>query len=357
MTDHNPDAHTASLALLAPLVDRIRADRVRLAVGGVGALALVVIATQGLLGGVVGRGISAVGSANSALLTAAAACFAGALVANAGAWRTTLAACGGRCDLVGACARYGVGSLVNTFAPARLGDAARVALFSGTLPQRGNRVLTAGGALASICVMRTFVQAALFATAAAIGALPIWPVLVLGGLAAIGMGTALVFRDRVPRHRFAHGLDALRALARSPRRAAQLLAWTTSAVALRVLAAATITAALGVHWSLGTALIITAVLDLAVAIPLTPGNLGIASGAVALALESRGVPLATAVAAGIAFHAVETAAGLAFGGGGVLVLAPFRSPGARRWTLRLACAAGAAVVVAGIGASVFPEFV
>jgi hypothetical protein len=87
-----------------------------------------------------------------------------------------------------------------------------------------------------------------------------------------------------------------------------------------------ITSSLGVPWSLGTGLIITAALDLATTIPLTPGNVGIASGAVALALQAKGVPLAPAVASGLAFHAVETAAGLALGIAGALALARFPSP-------------------------------
>ena len=127
------------------------------------------------------------------------------------------------------------------------------------------------------------------------------------------------------------------------------------AAAARVLAATAITSSLGIPWSLGTGLIITVALDLATTIPLTPGNLGIATGAVAFALQARGVPLTTAIASGLAFHAVEMIAGLAFWGAGVLTLTGFPSPAARRWGLRVrAGAAGGMIVVAGVIASVLP---
>lgn len=89
-------------------------------------------------------------------------------------------------------------------------------------------------------------------------------------------------------------------------------------------------------------------------IPLTPGNIAIASGAVALALQSTGVSPTTAIASGLAFHAIEAMAGLAFGGAGALMLARFPSPAARRLTLSLAGAACALLVTAGVGASLAP---
>ena len=45
--------------------------------------------------------------------------------------------CGAELGYGDANARYGVGSLVNTFLPARLGDAVRFGLFSRALPSGG----------------------------------------------------------------------------------------------------------------------------------------------------------------------------------------------------------------------------
>lgn len=295
------------------------------------------------------KGMAAVGHANTGILWLAAAGFVVSIVASASTWRTTLEGCGARLDSKDACARYGVGSLVNTFLPLRLGDAARVALFSRTLRQERGQTLTTGGALAAIGLARAVVQATLLAVAAGIGALPLWPVAALLGLAAGGAVTAVLVRGRLRGRRIARLTDAFHSLARSPRRTVRLLGWTTVAAVARVVAATAVVASLGGHWSLGTGVIVTAVLDLAVLIPLTPGSLGITSGAVALALRARGISLTTAVAAGLAFHAVEAAAGLGLGVLGALYLARYRSPGARRWSLGLAGGVCALLAVAGAG--------
>ena len=65
--------------------------------------------------------------------------FAVALVGSAGGWRSAVALLGGRTTLLDATARYGAGSLTNTFVPAHAGDAVRIGLFSRLLPH-GHRV-------------------------------------------------------------------------------------------------------------------------------------------------------------------------------------------------------------------------
>jgi uncharacterized membrane protein YbhN (UPF0104 family) len=348
---------SGALAVLRPVTDRLRRSwpacvAVVLAVLGVGYL----LSTTGPLSGFVGSGLSALRSADPVYLWLAGTAFVAALAASAAMWRSVLAGCGAQVAPLDACARYGVGSLVNTFAPARLGDAARIALFSRTLPEQDARLLTTGGALAAIGLTRATVQGALLAAAAALGALPLWPALVAAGLAVGGVAVAVVVRDRLPRHRVSHLLDACRALARSPRRALRLLAWAVIATAARVLAATAICVSLGVHSPLLAGAVITSVLDLAVAVPITPGTIGITSGAVAFALESHGVALSTAAAAGLAFHGVETAAGLSFGTAGTLLLTCSPTPAARRWWLGLAGAACAAVTVVAVGTSILPDF-
>jgi uncharacterized membrane protein YbhN (UPF0104 family) len=335
---------------------RLRASPVRLLAASALSLAAVAAfaAKPGLFGGGLTKGIAALSGASTGLFWIAGACFVVSLFASASTWRTTLEACGARLGVRDACARYGVGSLVNTVAPMRLGDAARLMLFSRTLDQEGGRALTAGGALGAIGLARAIVQAILLTVAAIVGTLPLWPVAALIGLASCGLLIGFLGRRRLPRRPVMHLLDAAHALTHSPRRAASLLGWTSVAAITRVIAATAIASSLGVPWSLGTGLIITAALDLATTIPLTPGNIGIASGAVALALQARGVPVATAVASGLAFHAVETAAGLVFGAVGAAVLAHYPTPRARLWALRLAGATGAALLVAGVGASVLP---
>ncbi len=97
------------------------------------------------------------------------------------------------------------------------------------------------------------------------------------------------------------------------------------------------------------ALAITAALDVAAAFPITPGGIGITSGAISLVLTSRGVGVATAVGARLVFHAVETATGLAFVGLSFALAG--RSRVAWRPALRVA-SVGAAVAAFAAVASV-----
>ena len=71
-------------------------------------------------------------------LWVAAAAFGAGLICAGCAWRAATHLP----DRVDACARYGVGSLVNSLAPAHAGDAVRLALFAKASPD--SRLLTAG---------------------------------------------------------------------------------------------------------------------------------------------------------------------------------------------------------------------
>src|SRR5205807_5690955 len=116
-------------------------------------------------------------------------------------------------------------------------------------------------------------------------------------------------RDRTPRSHAAHLLDAFRAIGRSPASGARIAAWVGLSTGARFLGATAIAAALGVHGPVLAALIILPTLDLAGLIPLS-GNVGITSGAVTMALQTHGVGLEQALSTGLAFHAVETVAGI-----------------------------------------------
>ena len=61
------------------------------------------------------------------------------------------------------------------------------------------------------------------------------------------------------------------------------------------------------------AMAVVPALELAALIPLTPGNGGVAGAAASGALYAQGLPMSTAVQAGLALHAIETAAGLTYG--------------------------------------------
>jgi hypothetical protein len=121
--------------------------------------------------------------------------------------------------------------------------------------------------------------------------------------------------------------------------------WFAASTGARFGGAAAIAAALGVHAPFTAALIIVPTLDLAGLIPLS-GNLGITSGAVVVALEAHGVHTAQALSTGLAFHATETGAGMAFGAAGALLL------GGRRRVTVLAAAGATACLAAAFCATV-----
>ncbi len=325
---------------LSSLLSRRAAIASGLFLGGV----VVLVTMPGLLGHQVGAAVHGLDGARPIWLWSAGFAFLGTLIATSSAWRLAIALCGGRLSRTDAAARFGIGSLVNGVSPARFGEAVRLVLFAQALdgPDRAWRM---AGAFGVISALRSLVFALVVIAAASAGALPLWPVLVLAGLVVVAAVAVAFARNRTPHTHVAHLLDAFRALTVSPLAAARIAAFLACSTCIRFFGAAAIAAALGVHSALTAALIIVPTLDLAGLIPLS-GNLGITSGAVALALQQHGVGLPQALATGIAFHAVETGAGIAFGSAGALLLF------GRRRVLVLATAGAAACLAAAFCATV-----
>lgn len=301
----------------------------------------------------VGAPVARLSDARPVWLWIAGIAFAVAPLCSACAWRSGLRACGASIGRVDAAARYGVGSLLNTVLPGHAGQAARIALLSRTIPAEG-RLWIAGGVAAAIGAVRAAVLCLLVLAASLSGALPFWPVLVFASFAAAAVVVAACARRRRS-GRLADLLKPFDALARSPRRAAPLFGWIAIATSVRLLGVAAVTAALGVHAPVTSALLIVLILALAGSIQLLPGNLGLTSGAVAVALHGTGVGLPSALASGVALQAVETAAALVVGGTGAAFLA-FPSPAGRRWTLAVA-AGGACLLALAFGATVVEPLV
>ncbi|HEY1369530.1 MAG TPA: lysylphosphatidylglycerol synthase domain-containing protein [Gaiellaceae bacterium] len=319
-------------------------------------IVVVVAATPQLLGRRVGDAVGLLGEADPAFLWLAGLGFFCSLVGAAGSWRSAIGLCEGRLTLVDACTRYGVGSLVNTFVPARVGDAVRVALFSRALPHP-SRVWSTGGACVAVGAARALVLAVLVVIGTFVGALPLWPVLVLGGSVALAVAVAVAVRGRRPGNRVSHAFDAFRGLGREPVAGLRIVGWVALSTVGRVGAAAAVAAALGVSAPLSAALIVVPALDLAGLMPLTPGNLGVTSTAVAMALQARGVGVLDSLASGIAFHAVETAVGISFGSAATLLLVGLPSGGRRRLVVAVAGASACAALLAAFGATVLVDLV
>jgi uncharacterized membrane protein YbhN (UPF0104 family) len=321
--------------------------------GSVAALIALALTPQ-LLGDLVAEGVAGLSDASAGWLWVAGLAFAASLVSSACAWELALSRCGGATSRPDAAARYCTGSLVNALAPARIGTAVRFALFSRVLHTEG-RLWTVGGIAGSLSAVRALWLALVLALGSASGVLPRWPIAVL--LLATGVAAVVAWRvrDSRPGTKFGHALDVFRVLGRCPRAAAKLAGWVGLAMALRVTAATGIAAAFGVSRPLAAALLIIPALDLAGILPLTPGNVGVSSAAVAFALGAHGVGSGVAVSAGIALGAVETLTTLALGSASILYFLGARSGGAPSWRTAAVAATGCFALGASFGATVlFP---
>jgi uncharacterized membrane protein YbhN (UPF0104 family) len=296
--------------------------------------------TPGLLGGRVASAFAALGGANQTWLLLAIIGFVGAFACTVGAWRAGFAAAGGKISPQRAAASLGVGSMVNSFAPAKLGDAVKVALLSRAIEGPG-RMWTGGGVYAALAAARSLALALLVVVASITGAVPLWPVFVLCAMVAV-LAVAGSLSGRVRRHpRIAQVLEGFAALERSPRALATVLGWTLGMVACRLGATVAVAAALGLPHPMLAALLILPALDVASAFPITPGSIGIGSGAVAVALAGRGIAMPQALGTGFAMQALETLVSISAGSMGALYLASEHAV-IRRWTIRVAAVGGSA---------------
>jgi uncharacterized membrane protein YbhN (UPF0104 family) len=336
-----------------PFELELKKRHLALLVGSLAALAALATVPQ-LLGGVVAGGVEGLGDASPGWLWLAALGFAGTLVASGGAWEWALTRCGADTTRGDSTARFCTGSLVNALAPARVGTAVRLALFSRVLDGEG-RLWTVGGIAGSLSAVRALWLALVLALGSASGVLPRWPIAAL--LLAVGVAALVAWRARSleASGRFAHVFDVFREIGRCPRSAARIAGWVGLAMGCRVAAATAVIAAFGVERPLAAALLVVPALDLAGILPLTPGNVGVASAAVAFALGAHGAPTDVAVAAGIAFGAVETLTTLAAGSASLLWFAARRADRAR-WQTAVA-AAGCVALASAFGATVLVPLV
>lgn len=321
------------------------------------ALAVAALAAAALFGTVphlrqhVGPAFDALAGANRFWLAVAALLFLVAFGCTVGAWRAAFASAGARICPRQAAARLGVGALVNSFAPAKLGDAVKVALFSRAIESPG-RLWTASGSYASLAATRALALAALVVASSATGAMPLWPVFVLvagAGIVAVTAAASTRFRSHA---HVAQLLAGVEALVRSPRALTAVVSWTVGMELARLGGTVAAAFALGLPHPFLAALVILPALDVASAIPLTPGSIGVGSGAVAVALATRGIGMAQALAVGLAIQGVETIVSISCGTTGLAyLLRP--NPRARRLAARIAVVGASAVLAALVGAMLF----
>ena len=199
--------------------------------------------------------------------------------------------------------RYAAGSLANTLAPANAGEVVRVALLSRAMGSEG-AAFSVLGVSAAVAVMRGSVIGGLFVATAA-SSVSVQRIGLLAAVVALAACGVFLARRRLS-GKVRHVLDVVRGLAAEPLAALEMVGWVGACTGATILASACVGAALGVPHALAAALVIVPAIEMAKLLPITPGNVGLTSAAVAIALHAHGVPLESAVAVGITLHAVET---------------------------------------------------
>jgi uncharacterized membrane protein YbhN (UPF0104 family) len=219
----------------------------------------------------------------------------------------------------------------------------RVALFARRVDGEGG-IWRVGGVGAAVGAVRAVWLAVVLAVAAALGAVPAWPLTLVALLVAAAAIAAAASRRVRRSGRVAHVLDAFRELGRRPGSLAAVAGATAAGMTLKLAGAAAVATSLGLDRPWLAAIVLVPAVELAAVLPLTPGNIGVSSAAVAVAVGATGVDSRTALAAGIAFGAVETLASIAVGAAGALSLgAPVMRP-----ATRLAAASAATIAVASL---------
>lgn len=227
------------------------------------------------------------------------------------AWRAGLGAAGIPVSRTDAAARFAAGSLANSLLPFHLGTVLRLALFGHAA--KDVRVVT--GIATAIGSVGLLTMAALVATCAVVGPLPLWPAALLGGGAIVAALVSTV-------------------AARSSMRSHGLAAMTCGHQGFRVIAVALICSAYEVPNPILTGMAVVVALEIAGVLPLTPGNLGVSTAATSFALIAHGVPTTLALTVGIALPALETTTSIVVGLGAACYLTRVAGPHGRALTPR-----------------------
>ena len=280
--------------------------------------------------------------------------FLGAFACTVGAWRSALSAAGARLCPKQAAARLGIGSMVNAFTPAKIGDAVKITLCARAI-DAPDRMWTATGTYTALAAARSLTLAGLVVAASATHALPIWPVFVLVGSAGVIALVAVASTRFRSHHRIASFLAGIAALSKDRSALRGVALWTIGMQLFRLAGTLAVVYAFGLPHPLLAALVILPALDLAGTVPLTPGSFGIGGGAVAVALASRGIGMTDALATGLAIQGVETLVSVTCGS---LGLAYLMQPSERvtRAAVRVAVVGASTVLAALVGVVVFDLF-
>jgi uncharacterized membrane protein YbhN (UPF0104 family) len=246
-----------------------------------------------------GGAVSAATSPNWLLLAAAFGVGAVVQPLRALAWRQTL---GGGVGFRAIYVSSAVGSFLDTVLPGRLGEASKVAVLRAAAKERWPGLPRAGGSLLAAHLTEAIAFCLVGATAGSFLPFPQWARGALVGalcLAAGGIVVAATLHHKIG-PRLPKWADGFLAAAAAPRPVLlRTLAILVGTWAVRWIGVLITLNAVGVHASLGAALIYMTATGLANTAPILPGNAGLYQGAAVGALAMVGHVGATAVAASL----------------------------------------------------------
>ena len=243
-----------------------------------------------------GGAVTAATSPNWLLLAAAFGIGAVVQPLRALAWRQTL---GGECGFRAIYAASAVGSFLDTVLPGRLGEASKVAVLRAASAEKWPGLPKAGGSLVAAHMTEAIAFCLVGATAGSFLPLPQWAKGALIGavvLAGGGLLLAATLHHKIG-PRLPKWADSFLASAAAPRIVLlKTLAILVATWAVRWMGVTLTLNAVGVHASIGAALVYMTVTGLANTAPILPGNAGLYQGAAVGALAMVGHAGATAVA-------------------------------------------------------------
>jgi uncharacterized membrane protein YbhN (UPF0104 family) len=246
-----------------------------------------------------GGAVSAATSPNWVLLAAAFAIGAVVQPLRALAWRQTL---GGGVGFRAIYVSSAVGSFLDTVLPGRLGEASKVGVLRAASGERWPGLPKAGGSLLATHLTEALAFCLIAATAGSFLPLPEWARAALVGAVVVAGGamlSAAVLHHKIGR-RLPAWADGFLATAGSPRPVLlRTLAILVATWAVRWMGVLLTLNAVGVHASIGAALIYMIVTGLANTAPILPGNAGLYQGAAVGALAMVGHAGSAAVAASV----------------------------------------------------------
>jgi uncharacterized membrane protein YbhN (UPF0104 family) len=220
-----------------------------------------------------------------------------------------------------------VGIFANGVLPGRVGEVARIGVLMRRMPKRERRGLWQAfiGSVLAHRILEVFPSIALFGwvlvaakirPAARVG---LWAV-VLAGIAFVVIGVAAARRYEQggveDKGRFGALLARLReglGILRRPVPALISAGWQTIGWGLQLAAVWSALIAFNIHLPLVAAAAVLAVMNVALILPLWPGNVGLQQTAILIPLTAYGVGHSKGIAYGIALQAIESSVGYTFG--------------------------------------------